>query len=106
MFFRKTKLIKAQKVEIETLKKEIERLWNIEAKNKNLEKKVRSLKKQVVDLRGYWYGKNRNSSRLIQILYLYNVAEKSESDKQIYEIEVYEKILITKIGVKIEYVST
>lgn len=53
MFFKKTKLIKAQKIEIETLKKEIKRLWKVDTKNKILERKIRSLKKQIVDLRGY-----------------------------------------------------
>lgn len=53
MFFRKSKIIKAQKIQIEVLQKEIDRLWNVENKNKNLERKVQSLKKQVVDLRGY-----------------------------------------------------
>lgn len=53
MFFRKSKIIKAQKAQIETLQRELDRLYTIESKNKNLEKKVRSLKKQIMDLRGY-----------------------------------------------------
>lgn len=53
MFFRKTKIIKAQKIVIATLEKELERLRDVDVNNKTLRNKISSLKKQIRDLRGY-----------------------------------------------------